>query len=1080
MRLLHLSLASLLGSAVGLLLLLAITIQSTSALNGAKTDLDALFELRHRIDNLSVAADNILLFGASPTLWQRLRTDAEDIEQQLQALSNEQPDAAGVAYRIRTLTDALTMLRATSAGTIGHAQTPGATGDSQIEPLQMPERARILLSQIAGHGVMVDEAMGLMLTERREAITREGTRIVVRLALSALVLGLLSIGAFSLIYWRIAAPVRSLAKTVERVSQGDLSARSMVKGRDELAMLASALNRMLDQLSASETRLQQYRQLVEGSDDLMAIADADYRYLLVNQSYARMFGRDPSQIEGAYLWEILGRGYFDAVLRSKLDRCLAGGTEHFETERQDRNGQRRQLLASYFPIQSEKPSERQVVAVITDISELKQVENELREQSHLLDIAGRLARVGGWQVDLETNQARWSRTVAEIHGVPAGYSPSVDDGLSFFDPEDRETIRRALTACAEHGIPYHIEGRIIDAGGSMHWVRTSGEAVRDEQGHITTIQGALQDINTQKVAELKAAALSERLRSTLESITDGFFSLDRDWHFAYLNEEAARLLQQPRDRLIGRNFWSCLPETVGTQIEHAYRQAMLSQETVTFEEYYRPFSTWFEIRAFPSPDGLAVYFQDVSERRRMVRRLQSQKAELSRLVNRDRLTQLLTRDGFTKALADRLAAGDCPPGSVVAMFDIKDLRDVNDSHGFDAGDRLLIEIARWLEQKAGTQGLVGRIAGDEFSVFLPGQPGQEPQELVESLRGIHQHPFLAPELGIEVAIDLGYTLLSDLEHSAEERLQQAELALFQHRQHGTPTPIAYNQDLEAQVHERIALSQDLRAAVANHQLELHFQPKVDLSTGALVACEALLRWNHPTRGLLPPGVFIPVAEQSQQINAIGAWALEEACRYLRDWQEAGLPVVATAVNVSLIQFRSADFVQAVHDTLDAYGIAPGALTLEITETIFEQASQGLLDQLNALRASGVRLSLDDFGTGYSSLAYLQHYPFDEIKVDRSFVARVLDDRYSRTVLSAVKGIAEALGAELIAEGIETEAVRKALLALGYERGQGYLFSVPLETEDFRWLLEQGSRLPLSAERDERVSAHDNPATGGSE
>jgi PAS domain S-box-containing protein len=338
MRLLHLSLASLLGSAVGLLLLLAITIQSTSALNSAKTDLDALFELRHRIDNLSVAAGNILLFGASPTLWQRLRTDAEDIEQRLQALSNEQPDAAGVAYRIRTLTDALTMLRATSAGAIGHTQTPGATGDGEIEPLQMSERARILLSQIAGHGVMVDEAMGLMLTERREAITREGTRIVVRLALSALVLGLLSIGAFSLIYWRIAAPVRSLAKTVERVSQGDLSARSMVKGRDELAMLASALNRMLDQLSASETRLQQYRELVEGSDDLMAIADAEYRYLLVNQSYARMFGRDPSQIEGAYLWEILGRGYFDAVLKEKLDHCLSGQSERFETERRDRDG----------------------------------------------------------------------------------------------------------------------------------------------------------------------------------------------------------------------------------------------------------------------------------------------------------------------------------------------------------------------------------------------------------------------------------------------------------------------------------------------------------------------------------------------------------------------------------------------------------------------------------------------------------------------------------------------------------------------------------------------------------------------
>lgn len=1235
MKLLHLSVASVIGSAIGLALLLLLTLQGTREINAAKDQADTLFELRHRIDNLSVAADNLLLFGATAELWQRLRADAEAIERQLKQLGAEEPKALKAALRIRALSDALATLASPSASTATNAGAPPRTpagnlaGDdpSMIEPLEIPEPARIQLNQIAAQGVMIDTAMDLLLRERRQAIAQRGTLIAVRVAISALLFGLLCISLLGLIYWRVATPVRNLTQTVEQISRGNLDARANVSGRDELALLASALNRMLDRRSANEARLQQYRVLVEGSRDLMAIADANYRYVMVNTAYAQVFARDRAEIEGAHVWEILGQTYFAEVVKAKLDRCLAGHNERFETERKDLSGQPRQLLARYFPIAAQTPSQRQVVAVLTDITELNQVETELREQSYLLDIAGRVGRLGGWQIDLETNRVHWSRIVAEIHGMPEGFAPSLDQGIALFAPEDRETIARVFSACAEQGIPYQEELRIIDASGETRWVRTSGEAVRDERGCINVVQGAFQDISAQKAAEHKAAAASERLRKTLESITDGFFSLDRDWRFVYLNNEAARLLQQPRAALIGENFWSRFPEAIGTRLERAYRQAMLAQKTVAFEEYYRPFKTWFEIRAFPSKEGLAVYFQDVSERHQMLLRLQSQKAalrqsrdrlaelvrtrkalidslpahialldadgriievndtwrrfaehndfpnagaglgmnylrvcqqavgdfsdeapiiardlqallagerdsfsleypchapheqrwfrmaanllretgeetetepgrrnsavvmhvditerklaelQLSKLAYRDRLTNLLNRHGFINALTARLAEEDRHAASmVVVSSDIRDLRDVNDSHGFDAGDQLLIEIARRLEQQVGKDGLVGRIAGDEFSIVLRGEPGLEPSQQVEAISAITEQPFLLPKIGIKIAINIGYTLVGDQQCSAEDLLHQAELALFQQRQYDTPMAIAYNAELDARVYERIGLTQDLRAALGGNQFELHFQPKVDLASGAVVACEALLRWNHPTRGLLPPGVFIQIAEQSQLIISMGAWALDDACRQLREWQAAGLSVVGMAVNVSLIQFRTAEFVHRVRDTLDSYQIAPSALTLEITESVFEEASDGLLAQLNALREIGIRLSLDDFGTGYSSLAYLQRYPFDEIKVDRSFVARVLEDRYSRTVLQAVKGIADALGADLIAEGIESDAVRKALLELGYERGQGYFFAMPLETEDFRWLLEQGSRLPLQTRGDDTADASTPPST----
>ena len=989
-------------------------------------------------------------------------------------------------------------------------------------------------------------------------------------------------------------------------------------------LLATALKWLVGRRDETTARrLRQYRELVESSEDQMAIANADYRYLLVNQAYADMFGRTRAEIEGMHISELLGRAYFDSGLKAKLDGCLAGHTQRFETERLNLDGKPRQLLVRYFPLDAPAAATRQIVAVITDISEFKRVETKLSEQSQLLDIAGRVGRIGGWWVDLATNQVQWSDLVAEIHGVPKDFSPSVDQGIAFYAPQDLETIQRVFSACAERGIPYREELRIINAQGERVWVRTSGEAVYDEHGGIHAVQGAFQDISARKAAEQEAETLSERLQATLESITDGFYTLDRDWRFTYLNQEAARLLQQPREQLLGKDFWQCFPEVIGTRIEQAYRRAMIAQETVTLEEYYRPFLTWFEVRIFPSQEGLAVYFQDVTEQHRMLRKLQAQKAalhqshdqlaelvqtrkalidslpahialldaagciieindawrrfaaencfagtsagtgmnyvevcqqadgdcseeapaiahalqmllageqdafaleypchapheqrwfrmaanrlrqtstedardngavvmhvditerklaeqQLNQLLHRDRLTNLLTRDGFTEALAAHLAEDDPPSGStLLALFDIKDLRAVNDSHGFETGDQLLIEIARWLEQQAGSRGLVGRIAGDEFSIFLHGEPGLEPAQQVEAISAITEQCFLLPTTGIEIDIDLGYTLVGEQRCSAEALLHQAELALFQKRQQGTKTAVAYNAELDRQVHERIALTQELRTALLEEQFELHFQPKVDLKTGALVACEALVRWKHPQRGLQPPGLFIPIAEQSQLIVAIGDWVLHEACRLLRAWQDAGLNVVSIAVNVSLLQFRADDFPQAVRATLRHYEIEPGALTLEITESVFAEASETLLEHLNALRALGIRLSLDDFGTGYSSLAYLQRYPFDEIKVDRCFVAHVLDDRYSRTVLQAIKGIADALDAELIAEGIESEAVRQALIELGYEFAQGYLFSVPLEAEDFRWLLEQGSRLPLQTSSDDAADASAPPST----
>jgi diguanylate cyclase (GGDEF)-like protein/PAS domain S-box-containing protein len=734
-------------------------------------------------------------------------------------------------------------------------------------------------------------------------------------------------------------------------------------------------------------------------------------------------------------------------------------------------------------------------------------------------------------------------------------------------------------------------------------VRATGAPVRDAKGAVIAAEGSLQDIDRRKGAEREAERLTERFNAMLERMTDAFFLLDADWRFDYLNPEAERLLQRPREALAGAVLWEAFPELQGTAVEARCRQAMATRESTQIEDYCPAIGRWVDARIHPADAGLAVYLSDVTERHRLLEALREQEQtvrrsrdqlaellrarkalidslpahialldpdgrivdvndqwrrfgeandycgpdlglgrnylrvceqaagecaeeasavahglrqvlagererftleypchapheerwfrlsasrlfaetavqaghsvvvmhvdiserkraeqELSRLAFRDPLTGLLSRTGFTAALGERLAAGGWAPAATVAMLDVQDLRNVNDAHGYEAGDRLLIEIGRWLGEQTGEAGLAGRVGGDEFVVFLTAGADENPGERLQALGAMDARPFVLDRVPIEVSLQIGYTRLGAHRRSAEDLLREAELALFQHRE-GTADPVmAYTADLDRRVHERIALTRALRRALDEGEFELHYQPKVDLRDGRLTACEALLRWNDPQRGLQPPGRFILIAEQSQLIVPIGGWVLNEACRRLSEWQRSGLDVVRVAVNVSVAQFAHEGFPQQVQAVLDTHGIGPEALTLEVTESVFEHESTSLQRQLETLQAMGIRLSLDDFGTGYSSLRYLQRYPFDEIKVDQTFVRRMLSDAYSRKVVSSVLGLGQALAADVIAEGIETPEVRDALRAIGYRYGQGYYYSVPLEAEDFRWLLEQHSRL----------------------
>jgi len=847
-----------------------------------------------------------------------------------------------------------------------------------------------------------------------------------------------------------------------------------------------------------DARLRQFRELLENSDDLCGILDNDFHFVWANRAYARWFGMRLEQIEHRPIAEVVGRDHFESTVKPHIERCLAGEPLQFETRRHHPELGERRLLIRYSPIDVAHESRRSVGFVITDMTEMRAAETRLARQRQLLDIAGHAARVGGWSVDLAGGVCEWSDVTAAIHGMPAGYSPSVDEGIAFYAPEHRDRIREVFTACAERGQPYDEELQIIDADGQRRWVRTVGEAMRADDGAIVGVQGAFQDITEshRMVEQLRAqetalresrdaleAALTTR-QALINSLPAHIAMLDAEgivvdvndqWrHFGEQNDSADEAFG------VGSNYLAVCDAATGECGEEAARVAeglreVLSAQKESFAlEYpcHEPDQPrWFRVvfnRLLPEPGrqaGAVAMHVDITERK-----LAEQ--ELSRLAYTDPLTGLSSRNGFERDLHRRLAQGGWRADGFVAMLDVVNLRDINDARGYETGDRLLIELGRRLQACTGDVGLAGRTGGDEFVVYLAPGAGETPTSVLQQFDRITEQPFELAGMAIEVELRIGYTELGDRQRKPGDLIREAELALSENREtvEAGRRWVRFSEAMAERTLQRIRLTDELRHALEAGEFELHFQPKVNLADGSMISAEALLRWHHPERGLQPPGLFIPVAERSQLIGPIGDWALREACRQLREWRDAGLQNVRISVNVSLIQFRLGGFPDRVRAALEDHGIAPSALSLEITESVFESHSKQLLAEIHELHELGVRLSLDDFGTGYSSLQYLNRYPFDEIKIDRAFVSGLLDEHYSRDIVRSVMNVAAALGAEVVGEGIESPEIARALLELGCNIGQGFYYSMPLEAEDFRWLLEAHSTLPLDPDARQPVRA----------
>jgi diguanylate cyclase (GGDEF)-like protein len=399
----------------------------------------------------------------------------------------------------------------------------------------------------------------------------------------------------------------------------------------------------------------------------------------------------------------------------------------------------------------------------------------------------------------------------------------------------------------------------------------------------------------------------------------------------------------------------------------------------------------------------------------------------------------------------------------VLYLDVDDFKDVNDTLGHQMGDELLKRVVERLNQTVKDGDLVARFGGDEFAILQsdvtdPAMAGALAAEIGRQLA----MPFVIDGHQVRITSSIGISLYTAELVDPETMMIQADLAMYGAKAEGRNCYRFHSHDLDQQVHERVTVAEELRLALDYGELELYYQPQVELATGRIIGLEALVRWNHRTRGLLLPSTFISIAERTGVVLPLGAWVIEESCRQFKVWQDEGIAPPVMAVNVSGVQFKSGSVLKHdVETSLGRWGIDPSRFELELTESVLMEATQRHSEILVELRGLGVGIAIDDFGTGYSSLKYLTVYPVNRLKLAQELVFRVTIDYRNAAVVRAAIRLAHELGVEVIAEGVETQAQVRFLMAAGCAQAQGYHFSRPLTAECAAVLLRAGRVEPAA-------------------
>ncbi|AWK85069.1 putative bifunctional diguanylate cyclase/phosphodiesterase [Azospirillum thermophilum] len=661
---------------------------------------------------------------------------------------------------------------------------------------------------------------------------------------------------------------------------------------------------------------------------------------------------------------------------------------------------------------------------------------------------------GIYQTTTDGRYLRVNPALARIYGYdsPDDLIDNLTDiaGQLYVDPGKREAFADLM---ARQDVVQNFEARVFRRDGSIIWIAENARCVRDAGGRIRYYEGTVQDITERKRHEEKIRLLA----TVFDSVADGILIVDPELSVQAINPAYEVMTGFQRDELINRPLVLFAPgsheRSFVDNIWMTARQSGRWQGEVTsFRHAGDAFAAALSVTAVHSPAGVLEHYvltiADISQRK-------FQEHQIRYQASFDRLTDLPNRWLVCERLEDAIARAQRSKTKVaVAFLDLNRFKQVNDTLGHHAGDELLKLVARRLRNCTRMTDTVGRLGGDEFLIVAPDAADRSAgARLVEKILYSMAEPFGVHNQELFCGASIGLAFYPDDGETADQLLRNADLAMYHAKRSPERKYVFYESGMRERSGFTLGLESDLRrAAASGDEFELFYQPKMDLLANRVIGAEALIRWRHPVRGLVSPAEFIPLAEETGLIWEIGAWTLREACLRLSGWLRRGLPVGSVSVNLSPRQFQDARLVGFVRSVIEGTGVPPERVELELTEGAMIGDIEKAVTILNELKDVGVRLSIDDFGTGYSSLAYLKRFPIDTLKIDRSFVRDIVKSSTDPAIVGTIVNLADSLGFDTIAEGVETTEQADMLMQQRCTRIQGYLISRPLDVPAFERFL----------------------------
>lgn len=801
--------------------------------------------------------------------------------------------------------------------------------------------------------------------------------------------------------------------------------------------------------------------------DAVVIEDDAGHIMFWNDAATRLFGYPASRMLGRSVSCLLPASEAEHARVQREAALRGGGVPPFDAQRIRSDGQ---LIDVSISLSSLVAGQNLVliVLVIRDISRQKATEAALRDrESKLAAIVGHSPSA----LSLKTPDGRYALANPNLqrmlHLPEAQIIGKTDAQL--FPEETARVLRANEERVLESGARHSIE-EWVPVDGALRLFMSYVFPVAGENGGARFVCRISLDITDRKLAETALRDSERRFRATFEQAAVGIALLTPEGRWLRTNGRLCGMLGYSREELAPLSIRDIThPDDFGPDM--VQKDRLLRGEIPSFqmEKRYRRKDgdyVWGNLSvalvrdADGEPEYLIAVIEDISQRK-----LAEQRAIEAAL--HDPLTGLPNRalafeyGGHLIASAQRARKG-----GALLFIDIDRFKPINDLHGHETGDKVLQEVARRLKVCTRKEDLVARIGGDEFLILLSQLPATDfrgvavAQHLLESFA----LPLRVGALELQVTPSIGISWYPEHGDDLDMLLRAADLAMYQAKQAGRSNYRLYTTDLERKAEKALTIEMQLKRALTQGGLVLHYQPVVDIHSGQLLSAEALLRMRGADGTLVSPQHLIPVAEATGLIGDIGAWVAAEACRQIRAWMAQGLTAVSVAVNVSPIQFRQRGFRQRLLRIVDDAAIDPSCLQLEVTESTVMENVEDVIDALTDIKARGVRIALDDFGTGYSSLGLLTSLPLDKIKIDQSFVRRLETEESSIAVTRAIIALGSSLKLQVVGEGIENEAALNHLRAIGCDQAQGYLISRPLPADDFvDWWRRQATAAPAAGQ-----------------